>query len=77
MATIERNYRVTLVFPQTITFDEAGLEMHLREGSEPFRKLLAKNMVEDWGCFNLGEEAEDIVRRLIAHVTQIDTTEVD
>jgi hypothetical protein len=45
---VTREYTLTLRLPLTLRVPADGLERHLKEDSEPFRRLLAQNMIEDW-----------------------------
>jgi len=72
--TFQRHYTVTLRVPQSLTFDKEGLAQWLEVYSPPMRELIAKNMAEDWDCFNIEGPAEfdATVRWIAEHIVKIE-----
>ena len=70
----QRQYVVALRFPQSVWFDEDGLERWLEPTSPPFRRLVARAMVEDRECFwdDGGEHAEDVIEELLHRMVSIE-----
>jgi hypothetical protein len=69
----QRQDVVALRFPQSVWFDKDGPERWLEPTSPPFRRLVARAMVEDRECFwDGGEPAEDVVEELLHRMVSVE-----